>query len=296
MTPELAAEVTLQPIARYDFDAAIIFSDILTVPYALGCEVSFEDGTGPRLEVVDSVDRLVQDGVRWAEKLAPCYDALGLVRQSLGNNRSLIGFAGAPWTLATYMAEGAGSTDQRAAKLWGYRDPQAFGRLLDLLGDCISQHLIAQIDAGADTVQLFDSWAAGLADIPFRDWVIAPTKRVVEKVKRSCPDAKIIGFPRGATLQGYVDYARATGVDAVSLDTAVPLQWAVENLSPLAVMQGNLDPIALIAGAAALFSAADRIMASTQGIPFVFNLGHGILPETPVEHVDALVKRIRRTS
>lgn len=293
-TPELAADVTLQPIARFGFDAAIIFSDILTVPYALGRKVTFEERTGPRLEPINAVDGLVVDRDEWAEKLAPCYAALRLVRERLDKTRSLIGFAGAPWTLATYMAEGGGSSDQRAAKLWGYRDPKGFGCLLDVLGDCVSQHLVAQIDAGADTVQLFDSWASGLAEISFREWVIAPTKRIVENVRRARPDAKIIGFPRGTTLEGYRHYARETGVDAVSIDTAAPIQWAVETISPLAAIQGNLDPIALIAGGAALSTGVDRILVAAAGVPFVFNLGHGILPETPLEHVSALVARVRQ--
>ncbi len=294
MTPEFAADVTLQPIARFDFDAAIIFSDILTIPYALGCEVTFEERTGPRLEPINTVDGLVVDHDEWAEKLAPCYAALRLVRERLDKTRSLIGFAGAPWTLATYLAEGSGSSDQRAAKLWGYRHPQTFGQLLDILGECVSRHLIAQIDAGADTVQLFDSWASGLAETPFEDWVITPTKRIVENVRRARPSAKIIGFPRGATLEGYRSYARETGVDAVSLDTAVPIRWGVDNVGPLAAIQGNLDPIVLVAGGAAMSTAVDRIRAAADGVPLVFNLGHGILPETPLENVSALVARVRR--
>jgi uroporphyrinogen decarboxylase len=291
MTPELAAEVTLQPIERFGFDAAILFSDILTVPYALGVEVSFEEGIGPKLRPVESAERLERDPTVWRGKLAPAYEALELVRRRLERSRALLGFAGAPWTRATYMAQGGGSPDQRAAKLWGYRDPAGLSRLLDLIGDCVAGHLIAQLDAGADAVQIFDSWASGLPAAQFREWVVAPTKRIVGKVRRAKPAAKIIGFPRAATLEGYKAYAQETGVDAVSLDTAVSMEWAVRELG--GVLQGNLDPIVLIAGGAALSKAVSEILVAARGARFIFNLGHGILPETPPEHVAQLVALVR---
>jgi uroporphyrinogen decarboxylase len=293
MTPELAADVTLQPIERFGFDAAIIFSDILTVPFALGSEVTFEEGVGPRLAPVGQIDGLERDEAVWTKKLSPTYDALRLVRTRLDRSRALLGFAGAPWTLATYMAEGGGSTDQRVAKLWGYRDPASFAALLDLLGDCVAQHLIAQLDAGADAVQIFDSWASSLPVAEFTNWVVAPTRRIVDKVRGAKPDAKIIGFPRAATLEGYELYARETGVDAVSVDTAVPLRWARTVLGGKVVLQGNLDPIVLIAGGRALSDAVTEILDATRGVPFIFNLGHGILPETPTSHVADLVAQIR---
>jgi uroporphyrinogen decarboxylase len=293
MTPELAAEVTLQPVARFDLDAAIVFSDILTVPFALGCDVRFEEGTGPSLAPVVSSEFLERDVEIWADRLRPCYDALGLVRQRLGTATTLLGFAGAPWTLATYMVQGHGSSDQRAAKLWGYRDPGGFAALLDVIGDCVAQHLIAQLAAGADAVQIFDSWASGLPDFAFEKWVVGPTKRIVSLVRTERPDAKIIGFPRATTLRGYERYARETGVDAVSLDTAVPLDWAAQTLTPHVAVQGNLDPIILVAGGAALRDETDRILSAMKDRPFIFNLGHGVLPETPPEHVDELVGRIR---
>jgi uroporphyrinogen decarboxylase len=293
MTPELAAEVTLQPIERFGFDAAILFSDIMVVPFALGCDVSFEDGVGPRLKPVQNADVLERDDAVWSERLTPCYEALALVRKQLAKDRALLGFAGAPWTLATYLAEGGGSRDQQAAKLWGYRDPRGFSRLLDLLGDCIAEHLIRQLDAGADAVQLFDSWASGLTERCFRDWVIAPTAQIVERVRRARPSARIIGFPRAATLLGYESYAQQTGVDAVSLDTAMPLGWAVKTLGSRVVLQGNLDPVALVAGGPALTSAVDQILDVSRNSQFIFNLGHGILPETPIEHVKELVARVR---
>ncbi len=293
MTPELAAEVTLQPIARYGLDAAIIFSDILVVPYALGLEVSFEEGAGPRLTPVEGIGDLASQTSVWRQKLAPAYEALRLVRAKLGSSQALLGFAGAPWTLATYMAEGRGSQDQRAAKLWGYRDPEGFNAFLAVLGDCVAFHLAAQLEAGADAVQLFDSWASGLPETCFRSWVINPTKRIVEKLRRVRPDAKIVGFPRAATLLEYEEYAQETGVDAISLDTAVPLDWAAKTLGRKVALQGNLDPVALVAGGAALYSATDRILAAAAEVPFIFNLGHGVLPETPPEHVAQLVAQVR---
>jgi uroporphyrinogen decarboxylase len=293
MTPELAAEVTLQPIRRFGFDAAILFSDILVVPAALGVPVSFVEGVGPRLEAIGSLDGLITDRDRWSMALAPVYQALQLTRAQLGPATALLGFAGAPWTLATYMAEGGGSSDQRAAKLWGYRDPAGFSALLDLLGQCVAQHLIGQIEAGAEAVQIFDSWASGLTAQGFADWVIAPTRKIVQTVKDAHPDALVIGFPRAATLAGYERYAAETGVDAVSVDTAAPMDWAARALAAKIPVQGNLDPIALIAGGKALDGAVDGILERMQGLPFIFNLGHGILPETPVDHVQAMLTRVR---
>lgn len=292
-SPRLAAEVTLQPIARYGFDAAIIFSDILVVPFALGCEVRFDEGSGPAMTPVNSTQALDCDSARWGEKLSPCYEALRLVRHELDSETALLGFAGAPWTLATYLAEGSGSSDQRAAKLWGYRDPDGFARLLDLIGDCVTQHLVAQLDAGADAVQIFDSWASGLPESAFAKWVVGPTKRIVDCVRAMRPNAKIIGFPRAATQRGYELYASETGVDAVSFDTATSLDWACAALGQEIAVQGNLDPVALIAGGRALREATDRVLRAAQGTPFIFNLGHGILPETPPEHVGELVAHVR---
>lgn len=293
MDPEMAAEITLQPIRRFGFDAAIVFSDILTVPYALGREVVFEDGAGPKLDPVSSISGLETRGEIWREKLAPLYETLRRVRTELASEVALLGFAGAPWTLATYMAAGGGGDEQRAAKLWGYRDPQGFQRLLDILGDCVVQHLIAQLEAGADAVQIFDSWAGGLPQHAFAQWVIAPTKRIVEKVHAAKPDAKIIGFPRASTLTGYELYARETGVNAISLDTSAPMHWAAKNLPATTAMQGNLDPIALVAGGGALARSVDEILNAMRGRPLIFNLGHGVLPETPLEHVAELVARVR---
>ena len=296
MTPELATKVTLQPIERFDFDAAILFSDILVVPYALGQGVRFEDGHGPVMDGFGGVDRLVVDEAVWRDKLAPVYAAMHETRAQLAGNKALIGFAGAPWTLAAYMLEGKGSPDQRAAKLTAYRDRTGFTRLLDILADAVAWHLIRQLEAGADAVQIFDSWAGGLPEQEFTDWVVAPNTRVVAAVRKAVPNAKIIGFPRAATQTGYESYAAQTGVDAVSVDTAASMRWAVKALGGRVALQGNLDPIALIAGGDALNRAVDRILDATRGVPFVFNLGHGILPETPLEHVAQLVTRVRGAS
>jgi uroporphyrinogen decarboxylase len=293
MTPELAVEVTLQPIRRFGFDTAIIFSDILVVPVALGLLVRFEDGVGPRLAPVLSADGLESNPKKWQQLLEPVTEAVRMARTALGNATALLGFAGAPWTLASYMAAGSGGDDQKAAKLWAYRDPAGFRQLVDILAACISQHLITQLKAGADAVQIFDSCASGLPQDAFVEWVVKPTKKIVANLRAAIPQARIIGFPRAATMQGYELYARETGVDAVSLDTAAPMDWAVETLAPHVVLQGNLDPVALVAGGAALAEGVDRILAATREVPFIFNLGHGILPQTPIAHVEELVRLVR---
>jgi uroporphyrinogen decarboxylase len=291
LTPDYAAEVTLQPIRRFGFDAAILFSDILTVPEALGQKVTFTEGEGPSLKPVTTARGFVEDREAWARYFEPVYEALRLTRVGLPEGTTLLGFAGAPWTLATYLAAGAGGDEQKAAKLWAYRDPQGFEALLDILGECVAFHLIRQIDAGADAVQIFDSWASGLPAALFEQVVVTPTRKIVQVVRAARPGARIIGFPRAATLAGYEGYARDTGVDAVSLDTAAPMHWAAKNLA--CAIQGNLDPIVLIAGGAALDRAVDKILEAAAGKPHIFNLGHGILPETPIAHVEQLLKRIR---
>ena len=289
--PAMATEITLQPIRRFGFDAAIIFSDILTVPFALGQTVKFEENIGPTLDAVNSTDGLQRDPAIWHQKLSPAYETLRRVRAELPAETSLLGFAGAPWTLATYMAAGRGGDEQKAAKLWGYRDPKSFDALLDVLGDCVAAHLIAQIDAGADAVQIFDSWASSLPADAFARWVIAPTKRIVEKVRAAKPGAKIIGFPRATTLLGYERYAKETGVDGLSVDTSAPQSWMAKLNIPI---QGNLDPLLLVTGGSALDHAVDEIVDAMRGRPFIFNLGHGVLQETPPDHVAALVARVRK--
>ena len=293
MTPEVAAEITLQPMRRFGFDAAIIFSDIMLVPYALGTEVVFEEGVGPTLTPIDNPESLSGDTDEWAERLAPTYQAMRIVRAELSREKALLGFAGAPWTLATYMAQGRGSPDQRKARAWANDDPGSFAELVNRIVDCVAFHLIGQFDAGADAVQIFDSWASGLPPEQFQKWVVEPTTRIVEKVRAAHQDAKIIGFPRGTSAESYERYADATGVDAVSLDTAVPIDWAVRVLAPKVALQGNLDPRTLVAGGAALTDGVDKILRATRDVPFIFNLGHGVVPETPPVHVNELVARVR---
>ena len=293
MDVEMAAEITLQPVRRFGLDAAILFSDILVIPFAMGGEVRFEEGTGPLLTQYRDLAVVEEDPSVWAEKLAPVYETVRRVRAALPQKTALLGFAGAPWTLATYFVEGKGSVDQRAAKLWGYLDPDGFGEFLELLAECVAHHLLRQLAAGADGVQLFDSWAGGLSEWAYDEWVIKPTKRVVAAVRAVRPEAKIIGFPRAATLAGYERYGAETGVDAVSVDTAVPMTWAAKALAPQVVVQGNLDPVVLLAGGAAMEKAVNGILHAMTDVPFIFNLGHGVLPETPPDHVADLVARVR---
>ena len=293
MSPDLAVEVTLQPIRRFDLDAAILFSDILVVPHALGQAVSFEDGKGPVLGEFPGRKALIGDEEVWKQKLAPVYEAMARTREELVKDKPLIGFAGAPWTLTAYMLEGESSSDQRAAKLAGYRDPGEFAALLDLLADTVAWHLVQQLRAGADVVQIFDSWAGGLPHQQFLDWVVRPNKRVVDGVRKVFPNAPIIGFPRATTQVGYEAYAASTGVDGVSIDTSASMRWAASALGDKVALQGNLDPIALIAGGKALDHAIDRVLEDTAGVPLIFNLGHGVLPETPPDHVARVVERVR---
>ncbi len=293
MTPELAVEVTLQPIRRFGFDAAILFSDILVIPHALGQEVRFEEGHGPVLGRCPEISQLVHDPLVWEVNLEPVYAAMRSTRVNLSKEKTLIGFAGAPWTLAAYMLEGKGSTDQRAAKLAAYHDPRNFSALLEKLVEIVAWHLGKQLEAGADVVQIFDSWAGGLPERNFEDFVVQPNKKVVSLLRARFPAARVIGFPRAATETGYRRYALETGVDAVSIDTAASMRWAAEALPKGTVVQGNLDPIVLIAGGEALDRAVDDILNQTRGRAFIFNLGHGILPETPVANVERLIARIR---
>jgi len=292
-TPELAVEVTLQPIRRYGFDAAILFSDILVIPDALGQAVRFEEGEGPKLDPIRDASGLAQldrDGIH--DRLAPVYETVKRLSRELPPEVTLIGFCGAPWTVATYMVEGASSRDFAATIGWSLSDPDSFGRLIDQVTEATGDYLCRQIESGAETVQIFDSWAGVLADDAFQRWVIEPTIRIVSKVKQRFPDVPVIGFPRGAGAL-YERYIEETGVDAVSLDTTVPLSWAAEKLQPKVTVQGNLDPQVLLAGGAALDRRAAEIVSKLGGGPFIFNLGHGIIKETPPEHVTRLMDIIR---
>lgn len=292
-TPERAAEATLQPIERFGFDAAILFSDILVVPDALGQTVRFAEGEGPRLEPVIASDDLSLLKPRIdLDHLAPVLQTVRLVRAALAEDKALIGFCGAPWTVATYMIAGKGTPDQKPARMFAYRDPRTFQRLIDLLVEASADYLVAQFEAGVDCVQIFDSWAGVLPKPEFDRWCMAPAKAIVEKVRARVPGALIIGFPRGASTE-LAEFAATTGVNAVGVDTAVDMAAAARAVPAGVTVQGNLDPFALIAGGAALDRAVDYILQSTAGRPHIFNLGHGILPETPIEHVERLVERVR---
>jgi uroporphyrinogen decarboxylase len=290
LTPTLTAELTLQPVRRYGMDAAILFSDILMLPYALGQSVRFRDGEGPVLEpIADNIAVAQLEKVGAIGRLEPVFDAARRVAAALGPETALIGFAGAPWTVATYMVEGGTSRDFRRVKAWAYRDPEGFAALIEILVETTIELLSAQISAGAEIVQLFDSWAGVLPEAAFERWVILPTKAIVTALKSRHPGCPIIGFPRGAGLL-YERYAAETGVDVVGLDTMVPIGFACAQLRPLAIVQGNLDPVLLLTGGVALERAVRKMRRAFAGGPWVFNLGHGVLPETPTENVAMLAR------
>jgi uroporphyrinogen decarboxylase len=289
-TPALAAEVTLQPIRRFDLDAAILFSDILVIPDALGQRVEFEPGEGPILGPLD-IGSL--DPARVLGKLAPVMETVDRVRSALPADKALIGFCGGPWTVATYMIGGRGSPDQAAARLFALREPVAFAALIDILVEASGAYLLAQVRAGADVVQIFESWAGNLDDAQFRERVIEPNRRIVSSLRRQAPANLIVtGFPRGAGPQ-ISAYAKDTGVDCIGLDTTMPPGYADSALPKSLPVQGNLDPLRLVAGGAQMEDAARGIIAAFQNRPHVFNLGHGIVPETPIAHVEQLVKIVR---
>jgi uroporphyrinogen decarboxylase len=292
-TPKLAAEVTLQPIRRFGFDAAILFSDILVVPHALGRNVRFAAGEGPQLEPLDdpaaiaTMRNTVDDGV-----LAPIFETIGLVKTALPPNVAFLGFCGAPWTVATYMVAGHGTPDQAPARLFAYRHPDAFGRLIDILVDASVHYLVRQFQAGVDAVQIFDTWAGVLPPDEFQRWCIAPVQRIVADVRRAVPAAKIIGFPRGAG-SNIARYIEQIPVNAIGLDWMMDLTFARDVVQNRRPVQGNLDPLALRAGGAALDRSIEAILAAFAGGPFIFNLGHGILPDTPIAHVEQMIRRVR---
>jgi uroporphyrinogen decarboxylase len=292
-TPELAAEVTLQPARRFGFDAAILFSDILVVPHALERPVRFEAGQGPRLDPLNRVADIDALPCKADPRVfAPVYEALRLARRELDPKVTLLGFCGAPWTVATYMIAGAGTADQAPARLFAYREPGAFAKLVDVLVDACVDYLSAQLEAGADAVQLFDTWAGVLSPHEFMRWSIEPAQRIVARVRARIPNAKIIGFPRGAgaLLRNFV--AR-TGVDAVSIDWTAEPNMIREHVQSRVAVQGNLDPLALIAGGHALDRAVDEVLSSYGQGRLIFNLGHGIQPETPIAHVEQMLRRVR---
>jgi uroporphyrinogen decarboxylase len=293
-TPALAAEVTLQPIRRFGFDAAIVFADILLVPDALGQAVRFAEGEGPLLDPLRSAkDFTLLSPSATRPKFERVFETVQRLRQDLPNETALIGFCGAPWTVATYMIEGRGSKDQAAARLFAYRDPQGFQKLMDVLVETSIEYLSGQVRAGADALQIFDTWAGSLPDDQFEAWVIGPTRRIVEGIRERHPNVPIIGFPRGAQGSA-LWYIAETEVDGIGCDTATPPYVMAEAFDgEKIVVQGNLDPLLLVAGGEALEARVTEILELMAGKPFIFNLGHGIVPETPPEHVADLVRWVR---
>ena len=289
--PEAAAEVTLQPIRRFGFDGAILFSDILVVPHALGQRLWFETGEGPRLAppLVDSALASLEAA---PERLDPVYATVARVAAALPPQTTFLGFAGSPWTVATYMVAGQGSKDQAAARRMALSDPAAFGAIIDAIVDLSVAYLSGQIEQGVEAVQLFDSWAGSLSPAEFERWVIAPNAEIVRRLKALHPDTPIIGFPKGAGGK-LAAYARGVGADAIGLDETVDPAWANDILPGHLPVQGNLDPLALVAGGPALDAAIDRILAAFPERPHIFNLGHGIVPDTPIAHVEHLIRRVR---
>jgi len=291
--PPRAAEITLQPVRRFGFDAAILFSDILVVPYALGRNVAFIEGEGPKLDPLKDPAALksVRRGIDQT-KLEGVYEAIGRVKQQLPATVALLGFCGAPWTVATYMIAGQGTADQAPARLFAYRFPEAFAQLMDILIEASACYLIRQFTAGVDAVQIFDSWAGILPPGEFRSWCIEPAARIVEAVRKEIPAARIIGFPRGAST-GLESYLQSVAVDAVGIDWTVDFTFARERIQKRRPLQGNLDPLVLVSGGEALDRSVDAILEAFSSGPFIFNLGHGVLPETPIAHVERLVARVR---
>ena len=286
--PALAAEASLQPVRRFALDGVILFSDILVVADALGVKLWFQEGEGPRLVPIREGETLPGfDPERQRRHLAPVYEAMEKVAAAAPAGATVLGFAGAPWTLATYMVGGGRSRDFRAVKGWAYRDPEGFARLIETLREAVAAHLIAQLDAGADAVQVFDSWAGALPESERIRWCLEPARRLISDVKAAHPQAPVILYPRGAG-QLYGRYATETGADAVSVDSTVSPAWVAAQVQPHCTVQGNLDPAALLAGGDALHRAATGILEALGRGPFVFNLGEGVLPETPPAHVGAL--------
>ena len=292
-TPDFAVEVTLQPLRRYGFDAAILFSDILVIPDALGQKVEFREGTGPVLEPIrneSELKRLSIDGLN--DHLTGVYETISTLVKEIPDGTALIGFAGAPWTVATYMVEGHGSKDCPVARTWAYRDPEGFSKLIELLVEATSAYLIKQIDHGAEVIQLFDTWAGVLSESQFQCWVIEPTKKIVQNINKAHPNVPVMGFPRGAGHL-YLDFVEKTGVNGVSLDNGVPIKWAATKIQPKCTIQGNLDNTAIIAGGKMMEKEIYKILEGFSGGSHVFNLGHGILPQTPPENVSRLVEIVR---
>ncbi len=288
---DAAAEVTMQPIRRFGFDGAILFSDILVIPYALGQDLSFVAGEGPRLRPRLEETPLSQfESV--PERLDAIYATIGKVKAMLPSQTSFLGFAGSAWTVATYMVNGEGSRDQNETRRFAYDRRGEFEALIEAIVTLTVEYLCGQVDAGVEAVQLFDSWAGSLSPAQFNDWVVAPNAEIVRRFKARHPSVPVIGFPKGAGGK-LASYVEGTGVDAIALDETVDPRWAARELPATIPVQGNLDPLALIAGGDALNRSIDTICEAFAGRPHIFNLGHGILPDTPIAHVEALLERVR---
>ncbi len=290
--PEAAAAITLQPLERFpELDAAILFSDILIVPFAIGQNLTFITGEGPRLTPT-LLDSALDELTGYPARLEPIYETVRKVRQRLADDKTLIGFAGSPWTVATYMVAGEGSRDQAESRRLAYADPDRFGAIIDRIEAVTLDYLSNQVEAGAEALQLFDSWAGNLSPVQFERWVVAPTARIVAALRERHPGVPLIGFPKGAGGK-IAAYARETGVSAIGLDETVDPQWAAKELPTDLPVQGNLDPLALVAGGEALDSAVRVILDAFADRPHIFNLGHGILQDTPVEHVGELIALVK---
>ena len=289
--PDLAVEVTLQPIERFGFDASILFSDILVVPHALGRDVRFEEGRGPLLTPITAAEIMAMESKTFHVNLEPVYETVRRLRTRLPDETTLIGFCGAPWTVATYMIAGHGTPDQAPARLFAYREPAAFQHLLKVLAEHSAAYLIRQIEAGADVVQIFDSWSGVLDDASFDQFCVWPVAEIVRQVRAVHADVPIIGFPKGAGAR-YRTYRQKTGVTALGIDWTVPLT-AAKDLQRSGAVKGNLDPLRLVAGGKALSDGVEAILGALGDGPLIFNLGHGITPETPIAHVEAMVKLVR---
>ncbi|MEM9642848.1 MAG: uroporphyrinogen decarboxylase [Pseudomonadota bacterium] len=292
--PDLAAEVTLQPIRRYGFDAAILFADILLLPQALGADLWFVEGEGPRLSTVTDAEGLkaLKPAEAIHETLSPVYETIRILKQALPAETALIGFAGAPWTVATYMIAGQGTKEQGPARKLMYGDPKTFDGLIDLLTEATADYLIAQIDAGAEVVKLFDSWAGALPGGLFHKYATEPALRIIERIQAVHPAVPVIGFPRQAG-EKVIPFVTHTKVAACAIDTNVDPSWAVQHLQPLTCVQGNLDPTLLITGGEALTASVKTIAEAFSRGPYIFNLGHGITPEADPANVDKMLAALR---
>ncbi len=293
-TPELAEEVTLQPIRRFGFDASILFADILLIPHALGQPLRFVEGEGPRLDPISERTHLgtLRPLDEIDETLGPVYETVTRLSRSLPSETTLIGFAGAPWTVATYMIAGRGTPDQGPARRFMYQDPEGFAELIDLVTSATVHYLSKQIDAGAEVVMLFDSWAGALPADKFSEFAVKPAQTIVSELRQRHPSIPAIGFPRGAGL-GYPDYGQATGVSGLAVDASVPMKTLNEMTGGKIALQGNLDPMLMVSGGTQLDTSVRELLRTMSGVPHVFNLGHGITPEADVANVERLINLVR---